>query len=49
MKAFDCVEMQSAGALRIFEETSSLTFEEKLRYWREKSEEAVRRQVERVK
>lgn len=37
-KAFDCLEMKRRGALRIHEETKDLTFEEKVEYWRRRSE-----------
>jgi len=38
-KDFDCVELQHEGGRRIYEETKNLTFEEKVEYWRQKSEE----------
>jgi len=46
-KTFDCVEMKRKGSLRIYKETKSLTLEQKVAYWRRKSEEAARRQAAR--
>ena len=40
-KTFDCVEMMHQGALRIYEETKSMTIEEELVYWRERRKEAI--------
>ena len=48
-KTFDCVEMKRKGALRIYEETKDLSFEEEVEYWRRKSEEMTRRQQERLR
>jgi len=48
-KKFDCVEMKHKAALEIYEETKNLTFKQKVEYWRQKSEEAARRQAERIK
>jgi hypothetical protein len=48
-KTFDCVEMKRKGSLRIYEETKDLTFEEKVMYWRRKSEEALSRHAQRAK
>jgi len=42
-KTFDCVEMKRPGALRIYEETKDLTFEQKIEYWQRKNEDALRR------
>ena len=36
-KTFDCVEMMHKAALHIHEETKDLTTEEKLEYWRRKT------------
>ena len=38
-KPFDCVEMKREGALRVHERIASMTMEEKLAYWRRRSEE----------
>jgi hypothetical protein len=38
-KVFDCVEMKRRGALRIYEETKDLSFDEQVEYWRRRSEE----------
>lgn len=43
-KVFDCVEMKRRGALRIYEETKDLTFEEQVEYWRRRNEEFHRQQ-----
>ena len=45
-KTFDCVKMQRKGALRIYEDTKAMTFEEKVQYWRRKSDEALRRHAQ---
>lgn len=37
---FDCVEMMHKGALRIYEETTDMTREQELAYWKQKGEEA---------
>jgi hypothetical protein len=47
VKTFDCVEMKREGSLRIHEETKNLTFDQKVEYWRQRSEEFMRRQAER--
>ena len=36
-KTFDCVEMKRRGALRIYEATKDMTFEQEVAYWREQS------------
>jgi hypothetical protein len=46
-KTFDCVEMKRQAASRIFEETRSMSLEERQAYWREKHLAFVRRQEER--
>ena len=38
-KTFDCVEMKRRGAERIHEATKGLTLEQKIDYWRRRSEE----------
>ena len=38
-KTFDCVQMKRRAAERIHEETKGLTLEEKIDYWRRRSEE----------
>jgi len=40
--------MHRAGR-KIDQETKNLTFQQKVAYWRKKSEEAARRQAERIK
>jgi hypothetical protein len=47
-KTFDCVQMKRKASLRIYEETKNLTFEERVEYWRRKSEEAAARQAARA-
>jgi hypothetical protein len=46
-KTFDCVQMKRRAAERIHEETKGLTLEEKIDYWRRRSEE-FRREQERL-
>jgi len=48
-KKFDCVEMMHRAGRKIYQETKNLTFQERVEYWRKKSEEAARRQAERIK
>ena len=38
-KTFDCIEMKRGAAARIHEETGSLTLDQKIEYWRRRSEE----------
>ena len=45
-KTFDCVEMKRRAAQRIYEETKDLTPQQKIEYWRRRSEES-RREHER--
>ena len=44
-KALDCVEMKRRASLRIYEDTKDMNFQEKVVYWREKSEAMMRRRV----
>jgi len=46
-KTFDCVEMKRKAAARIHEQTKDLTFEQKVEYWRGRSQE-FRSEQERV-
>jgi len=39
--------MKREGSLRIYRETKDLSFEQKVDYWRRKSQEALRRQAKR--
>jgi hypothetical protein len=48
-KTFDCVEMKRRGSLRIHDETKDLTFEQRIEYWRRRSEEAMRQHKERIR
>lgn len=41
-KNFDCVAMKREGALRIHEATKDLSFDEKVQYWKERSDEMLR-------
>jgi hypothetical protein len=41
-KTFDCIELKRQAARRIFEETGQLSIEEKITYWRRRSEEFLR-------
>ncbi|MHB1037851.1 MAG: hypothetical protein ACYC35_25930 [Pirellulales bacterium] len=43
-KTFDCVEMKRRAALRIYEETKDMTLEQKIDYWRHRSDEFRREQ-----
>ena len=45
-KIFDCVEMKRQGSLRIHERIKGMTFEQKVEYWRQRSEAFRRRQQE---
>jgi hypothetical protein len=47
-KAFDCVELQHRGALRIYEATKNMTREEELAYWAERNR-LFREEVEAAK
>jgi hypothetical protein len=38
-KTFDCVEMKRRAAARIHEQIGNLTLEQKIEYWRQRSEE----------
>jgi len=38
-KTFDCVEMKRRAGQRIYEETKGLTPEQKVEYWRRRSEQ----------
>ena len=46
-KTFDCVEMKRRAALRIHEELKDLTLEQKIDYWKRRSEEMRERQRRR--
>ena len=41
-KKFDCVDMKREGALRVHERTASMSPEEKLEYWRGRTNELRR-------
>jgi hypothetical protein len=45
-KDFDCVELQHQGALRIYEETKDLTRDQKIAYWKRKSDEAMKKYLQ---
>ncbi len=45
-KTFDCVEMKRRGALRIHEVTKGMTPQQKIDYWRDRSEQ-FRQQLDR--
>jgi len=38
-KTFDCVEMKRKAATRIHEQTAGMTLDQKIEYWRRRSEE----------
>lgn len=42
---FDCVELQDQGALAIYELTKTMTREEQLAYWAERTQELRRKQA----
>lgn len=46
MKAFDCVEMKRQGAARIHEKIKDLTLQQRIDYWRRRSEAFRRTQAE---
>jgi hypothetical protein len=48
-KNFDCVKFQDDAALRIYEEIKDFTLEQKVEYWKRKSEEALRQHQEMMK
>lgn len=39
VKKFDCVEMKRRGAEKIYERTKDMSIEEKLAYWKQRTEE----------
>lgn len=43
-KAFDCVEMKRQGQRRLHERLKDLTVEERIEYWRKRSEQFMREQ-----
>ncbi len=45
-KTFDCVEMKRRGAARIHQRLENMTLEQKIDYWRKRSQ-AFRREKER--
>jgi len=45
-KTLDCVEMKRQASLRIYQETKDLSVQEKVVYWREKSEAMMRRRAD---
>jgi hypothetical protein len=47
-KTFDCVEMKRRAAARIYEQIGDLTLEQKIEYWRRRSEEFRAEQEELI-
>ena len=47
-KTFDCVELQHIGGRRIARRTASMTIEEKVAYWAERTE-ALRREQQALR
>ena len=45
-KTFDCVEMKRQGAARIHERIKDLTLQQRIEYWRRRSDEFRREQQE---
>ena len=41
-KEFDCIAMKRKGSLHIYEATKDLSFDEKVLYWKERSDEMLR-------
>ena len=44
-KKFDCVQMKRQGAAKVREQTATLTKEQELRYWQERSQHLRQRQA----
>jgi hypothetical protein len=38
-KTFDCVEMKHRGSLEVYETVKSMTVEQEMNYWRDKTDE----------
>ena len=47
-KKFDCVQMKRQGAAKVREQTATLTREQELRFWQERSQH-LRQQQEALK
>ncbi len=45
MKKFDCVKMKHLGAEKVIEKTKGMTREQELKFWRERSNELIERQL----
>lgn len=43
-KKFDCVQMKRQGAAKVREQTATLTKEQELRFWQERSQSLRQRQ-----
>ena len=43
-KTFDCVQMKRLGAAKVMEQTATLTKEQELTFWRERSQHLRRHQ-----
>ncbi len=44
-KKFDCVQMKRQGAAKVREQTATLTQEQELRFWQERSQHLRQRQA----
>ncbi len=44
-KKFDCVQMKRQGAAKVREQTATLTREQELRFWQERSQQLRQRQT----
>ncbi len=44
-KTFDCVEMKREGAAKVRQQTATLTREQELRFWQERSQHLRQRQA----
>lgn len=45
-KSFDCVEMKHKAAEKIYEKMKKMSREEQIAYWKERSEEFIKRHKE---
>ncbi len=48
-KTFDCVEMKRRGAARIYEKTKDLSLEQRIEFWRRRSEAFRQEQEQRLR
>lgn len=48
-KTFDCVKMKHRGGDRIYEQIKGLTLDQKIEYWKRRSQEVRREQEQLVR